>query len=103
LKLDSLVARSDHGGVDRTVLILLGSRDIVLEASRYHRPRGMDNAERLIALREALDDDPEAVDVGELLESDRLALHLAPDRIGALAAALDGRGNAARGKLLRQL
>ena len=45
----------------------------------------MDDAERLVALRHALHDEAEAENVGELLEADRLALHLAPDRIGALA------------------
>src|SRR5439155_16977852 len=44
-----------------------------------------------------------ADDVGELLEADRLALHLAPDRVGTLAPAADLGRDAAIGKLLGEL
>src|SRR5262249_48706417 len=103
LQFDALFARPDHGGVDRTVVVLLGRRDVVLEAAGHDRPSGVDDAERLIALGERLHDDAEPDDVGELLEADRLALHLAPDRIGALAPARYLGGNAAIGKLPGEL
>ena len=52
-------------------------------------------------------DHAEAEDVGQLLEADRLALHLAPDRIGALAPAVDlaamPRSASLRGELLLDL
>ena len=63
----------------------------------------MDDAERLVALGDAADDDAEAENVRQLLEADRLALHLAPDRIGALAPARDFGGDAAVGELLGEL
>ena len=63
----------------------------------------MHDAERLVALGQRLHDDAEAEDVGELLEADRLALHLAPDRIGALAPAGDLGGDAAVGEFLGEL
>ena len=67
----------------------------------------MDDAERLIAFDHVGDDDPETENIGKLLEADRLALHLAPDRIGALAPAVDfGRNTAIRelpGELLLDL
>ncbi len=103
LQLDALVARADHGGVDRAVVVLLGRRDVVLEASRHHRPGGVDDAERLVAFRHALHDHPKAEDVGQLLEADRLALHLAPDRIGALAPAPHPRLDAPVGELADEL
>ena len=63
----------------------------------------MDNAECLIAFGDVADDDAETENIGELLEADRLALHLAPDRIGALAPARDFGADAAVGKLLGEL
>ena len=63
----------------------------------------MDDTERLVAFDDAADDDAEAEDVGELLEADGLALHLAPDRIGALAPAGDLGRDAAVGKLSGEL
>ena len=103
LQLDALLAGPDHGGVDRAVVVLLRRRDVVLEPRRHHRPGGVDDAERLVALGDRLHDDAEADDVGELLEADGLALHLAPDRIGALAASGDLRDDAAVAELARQL
>src|SRR5262249_12831989 len=38
LQLDALVARADDGGVDRLVVVLLGRRDVVLEAARHRAP-----------------------------------------------------------------
>src|SRR3546814_20786489 len=44
------------------------------------------DAEGWVAVLDRIDDDAERHGVGELLESDVLALHLAPDRIGGLFA-----------------
>ncbi len=63
----------------------------------------MDDAECLIAFRDCADDQAEAENIGELLKADRLALHLAPDRIGALAAPRNHRRDAAVGQPARQL
>jgi hypothetical protein len=79
--------RADHGGVDRAVVVLLGRRDVVLEAARHHRPGRVDDPERAVAVLDLIDDDAEAENVGELLEGDRFALHLAEDRIRLLAPA----------------
>ena len=103
LQLDALLARPDHRGVDGAVIVLLGRRNVVLEASRNDRPRRVHDAERLIAFADIADDDAEAENIGQLLEADRLAFHLAPDRIGTLAAAGDFGGDAAVGELSSEL
>ena len=89
LQFDALISRPDHGGVERAVVVLLGRRDVVLEAARDHRPGGVDDAERAVALADRLDDHAKPENVGQLLEADRLALHLAPDRIRPLAPSGD--------------
>src|SRR5262249_61866970 len=73
------------------------------EAPRNDAPAGMHGPERLIALGERLHDHPKAEDVGELFEADRLALHLAPDRVGRLAPAVHARRDAAVGELAPEL
>ena len=100
LKFDALVARTDHGRVDRTIVVLFRRRDVILEAAGDVRPLRMHDAERAIAILHRADDDPKAEDVGQLLEGDRLALHLAPHRKGRLLASGDRRGDAARLELL---
>jgi hypothetical protein len=49
LQFDPLLRRPDHSRMDRTIVVLLGRRDMILEPSRHDRPRGVNNAERLIA------------------------------------------------------
>ena len=51
----------------------------------------MHDAERAIAGVDVVDDDAEAVDVGQLLQRDLAVVHLAPDREGLLLAAPDFR------------
>ncbi len=89
LQLDALMTRTDDGGVDRLVVVLLGRGDVVLEASRYRSPGGVRHAEHAVAVVDRVDDDAEGVDVGELLQADLLVGHLAPDGIGLLLAAGD--------------
>ncbi len=103
LQLDALVAGTDHGGVERTVVVLLRRRDVVLEAAGHHRPGGVHHAERAVAGFDILHHDAEAVDVGELFEADRFALHLGPDRKRLLAAAIDARGDAVLLQVLGEL
>ena len=43
LQLHALLAGTDHGGVDRAVVVLLGRRDVILEPARHYRPGGVDN------------------------------------------------------------
>ena len=103
LQLDALVAGTDHGGVERTVVVLLRRRDVVLEAAGHHRPGGVHDAERAVAGFDIRHHDAEAVDVGQLFEADRFALHLGPDRKRLLAAAIDARGDAVLLQILGEL
>ena len=104
LQFDALVAGADHGGVDRAVVVLLRRRDVVLEAAGHHRPGGVHDAERAVAGLDVVHHDAEAENVGQLLEADRLALHLGPDRKRPLAPAVDMRGDAvASARLLGEL
>ncbi len=103
LQLDALLAGADHGGMDRAIVVLLRRRDVVLETPGHHRPGGVDDAERAVAGLDICHHDAEAVDVGQLLEADRFALHLGPDRKRLLAAAVDPRRDAVLLQVLRQL
>ena len=103
LQLDALAARPDHGGVDRAIIVLLRGRDVILETAGHHRPGGVHDAERAIAFLHVADHDAEAENVGELLEADGFALHLAPDRVRPLLAAIDLRLDAAVGELAGEL
>ena len=85
LQFYALPRRADDGGVDRAVIVLLWRRDIVLEAAGNDRPARMHDAERAIAIRRRLGNDTEAENIGELLEGERLRLHLPEDRIRLLA------------------
>src|SRR5262249_1184145 len=86
---DALVARAHDGGVDRLIVVLLGRRDVVLEAARHGAPGRMDHAQSPITGIYAADHDAEAVDVGKLLQRDLSVLHLAPDREGLALPAVD--------------
>ena len=87
LHLDALALGTDHAGMQRAVIVRLGRRDVVLEAAGHHGIGAVEDAERVIALLDRVDGDAERHDVGKLLETDILALHLAPDRVRTLLAA----------------
>ena len=63
----------------------------------------MGDADRGVAVGDRVDENAEAVDVGQLLEGDRTALHLAPDGIGLLLAAFHLDPDAAAGELVGEL
>ena len=88
LHFDALAAGADDGRVHRAVIVLLRRRDIILETAGHGRPFGMDDADDAVAILDRLHDDAKAENIGELLEGDRIALHLAEHRIGRLFAPL---------------
>ena len=103
LQFDALFAGADHGGVDRAVIVLLRRRDVILEPAGHHRPGGVHDAECAVAGFDVLQHDPEPENIGQLLEADRLALHLGPDRKRLLAPAVDMRRDAVLLEVLGKL
>jgi hypothetical protein len=75
--------------VDRAIAVVLGLADVILEPPRHGAPALMDHAEDAVAVGDRSADDAEAVDVGQPREREVLLLHLAPDGIGLLRAAID--------------
>ena len=77
LNLHTTVAGPDHRRVQRLVHVRLRKRDVVLEAPGNGRPFGVNDAQRGVAVGNALRDHPEGDEVVHLLESDAAGLHLA--------------------------
>ncbi len=73
------------------IVVVLGDRDVVLEAARDDLPVGVHDAEGAVAIGEYRDDDAEADHVRELFQRDLLALDLRRDRPGGLHARRDAR------------
>ena len=103
LDLQRLVVRSDHRGVDRAVLIVLGRGDVVVELAGQIAPQAVHHAERRVAVGDRLDHDAHRAHVVELLEGELLALHFSPDAVDMLRATVDLRADARRRQLGLQL
>src|SRR4029079_13080936 len=71
------------------VEVVLGDRDVVVELARDRPPQGVDDAERGVAVADLVDQDPDRVHVVDLAELGALALHLFPDAVDVLRAALE--------------
>src|SRR6185437_5601085 len=76
-------------GVQRAVIVALGSRDVVVEFARDDRPQAMHHPEYRVAVRHAAGEHAQRADVVQLAEADLLALHLPPDGIDVLGPAID--------------
>ena len=85
---DALLA--DDGGVEALVHIGLGGGDIVLEAAGYRGVEVVDVPEDVVAVGDGVHDDPEGIEVVELVDRLVLGLHLAVDGVDMLDAACDG-------------
>src|SRR6266508_192546 len=86
LHLDPLALRADDRRVERLVPVRLRDRDVVLEPPGHRLPQRVDDPERLVALRDARDDDPEPDHVLDLVELHVELAHLPPDRVDVLHA-----------------
>src|SRR6185295_1500580 len=87
--LERLAVERDHRGVERLVEVVLRVRDVVVELARDRPPQGVDDAEGGVAVADVVDEDPDRVDVVDLGELGRLALHLLVDAVDVLRAALE--------------
>jgi hypothetical protein len=79
----------DHRGVQRLVEVELGHGDVVLEPPLHRLPRGVDGAQRGVAVLDRVDDDPDADQVEDVVELAALDDHLLVDAPQVLRAAGD--------------
>ena len=68
LQFHPFMVRTDNGGVDRAIVILFRSRDVILETAGYDAPVLMHQAEGTVAIIDRGHDHPKAVDIGKLPE-----------------------------------
>ena len=87
LHLEGLAQRPDHGGVQRLVQVELGHRDVVLEPALHRLPRGVDRAQRRVAVLHRVDEHPDAHQVEDVVEVAPLHDHLLVDAPEVLRAA----------------
>ena len=89
LDLERLAVERDHRGVERLVEVVLGDRDVVVELARDRAPQRVHDAQRRVAVADLVDEQADRVDVVDLAELRALALHLLPDAVDVLGAALE--------------
>ena len=89
LDFDRLVAGTEHRGMNRAVHVVLRGRDVVVELAGNERPERMHDAERRVAVRHRAHQDARRADIHDLLESQALHLHFAPDAEDVLRTAVD--------------
>ncbi len=89
LYFDRLRAGSDDGGVNRTVPIVLGGGDVVVELPGDELPQRVHHPERRITFGNRVHEDARGANVHELLEGEVLRLHLAPDAVDVFRTSLD--------------
>jgi len=85
----------DDGGMQRLVEVRARHGDVVLEASGKRRPDLMDHAESCVAIFHRVGDHADGEQVEDLIERALLFLNFQMERIDALDAGLNFRGNAA--------
>ncbi len=89
LDLEELAAGAEDRGVQRLVGVRLGTGDVVLEPLLDRGPVVVDDAQHVVAVRDASDQHPDRHQVVDLLEGLLAPLHLLPDRPEVLGPAGD--------------
>ncbi len=89
LDLEGLAVDRDDGGVQGLVEVVLGDGDVVVELAGDRAPQRVHDPERRVAVPDLVDEDADGVDVVDLAELRGLALHLLPDAVDVLRAALE--------------
>ncbi len=84
LHFDGLALRSDHGGMQRAIVVFLGIRDVVVELARNIRPQVVNGSERRVALFDVLNEDSHRADVVQRVQAAVFTLHFSPDAIDVL-------------------
>ena len=101
LHLEGLALGPHHRRVQRLVEVELGHGDVVLEPPLHRLPRGVDGAQRGVAVLHRLDDDPDADEVEDVVEVAALHDHLLVDAPQVLRPAGDVGGDAQLGRRSR--
>ena len=89
LDLERLAVEGDDGRVEALVAVRLGDRDVVVELAGDRLPEAVDDAEGGVAVADLVDEEADRVDVVDLAEGRRLALHLLPDAVEVLRPAVE--------------
>ena len=61
------------------VTVLFGHSNIVIELARHVRPSAVNNARGCVTTSEIIDDNPYRPDIVDIIQSNALRLHFAPD------------------------
>ena len=94
LHLEGDALPADDGGVEGLVAVGLGGGDIVLEPAQHGVEQVVDDAQDIVALGHVVDDDPEGIEVEDLVHGLVLGIHLAVDGVDMLHPAVDGAADA---------
>ncbi|EKD60839.1 MAG: hypothetical protein ACD_54C00527G0001 [uncultured bacterium] len=89
LHLDPLAVAARHRGMDRAIAVGFRLAQVILEPPRHRPPALVDHAQNAVTIGDRGADDAETVDVGQPRKRQILFLHLAPDRVGFLGAAIN--------------
>ena len=90
LNFDPLPMRPDGRGMEGTVIVRFRHGDIILEASRYRFPKGMNDAQRLIAslFLVGIQDDTESHEIINFIKIEMLFFHLFENAIVMLCPSI---------------
>ena len=94
LYLEGQALPADDGGVQALVAVGLGGADIVLEAAQHRLVEIVDDAQHIVAVGDIVHDDPERVQVEDLVHGLVLGVHLAVDGVDVLDPAVNGAADA---------
>src|SRR5690606_10350931 len=73
LNLDGQLLGADDRRMQRAVAVALRRRDVVVELPGDVRPEAVDDAERGVAVRDGVDQDPDRTKIVKLIEREALA------------------------------
>ena len=87
LNLERLGVGTDDRGVQALVHVRLGHGDVVVELAGNRSPQRVDHAQGRVAVLHVANQQPDGVQVVDLVELGALALHLLVDRVQVLGPA----------------
>jgi len=79
LDFNDLSLWADHGSMQGLVVITLGHGDVIIELTRYGRPKRVHQSQYAVTTGYVIDKNPHCPDIKQLMKIQTLALHLPPD------------------------